>query len=335
MNLHFPDGQKYDCVQCGRSCSYYGTIPVESRVVESLSPHPLGLRVIDSHGAAFDKREDGSYVMHMRAPQDPTCVFLNEENLCSIHAEIGPQAKPVTCRQYPFQFTKTPEGLFIGASFFCTAIRQNHGRPLIDHAEDLLELLPEAIIAEVPDPIPLDQDRTISWQEYRALERTFLQDMARQGLNAATQALLLEQFQLSPEKLQTVLNVADFSALKLVLNLPPENDQAFAKNQPLNIPQSNFQGSWDQLIPDTTYNGQLEAWARMYIHRKLLILHRPLHHNLWTLALIPRLCRRLSRLWPYDHQFWTSLEQAELLLGPRGRATDALAQQFNWFLNAS
>lgn len=303
-------------------------------MVESLSPHPLGLRVIDAHGAAFDRREDGSYVMHMRAPEDPTCVFLGPEQRCSIHAELGAQAKPTTCRQYPFQFTRTPDGMYVGASFFCTAIRQNHGRPLADHAEDLLELLPEAVVMDIPDPIPLDRQRWLSWSEYRQLEGQFLGNFARHGLNQATQLLMQEQFQLSPEKLQQVLNVADYSVFKLLLNLPPENDLAFARGEALEIPASEFRGSWDDLIPDTTYNAQLESWARMYVHRKLLAMHRPLCNNLWTLALIPRLCRRLARLWPYDHQFWTSLEQAELLLGPRGRATDALAAQFNLFLQA-
>lgn len=334
MKLHFLGGQNYDCVQCGRSCSYYGTIPVESRVVESLSPHPLGLRVINSHGAAFDRREDGSYVMHMRDPNDPTCVFLGPEQLCTIHAELGAQSKPVTCRQYPFQFTRTPDGLYVGASFFCTAIRQNHGRPLYEHAEALLELLPEALIMEIPDPIPLDSERSLSWHEYRQLESQFLENLARQGLNSATEILMQQQFGLSSEKLLQVLNVADYSVFKLLLSLPPENDRAFASGQPLSIPSTDFAGSWDDLLPDTVWNAHLEAWARMYVHRKLLVMHRPLCHNLWTLALIPRLCRRLARLWPYDHQFWTSLEQAELLLGPRGRATDALAAQFSLFLQA-
>lgn len=307
---------------------------MERGVVESLSEHPLGLRVINAHGAAFDRREDGSYVMHMRAPDDPTCVFLSEQRLCSIHAELGAPAKPVTCRQYPFQFTRTPDGLFVGASFFCTAIRENQGRPLIEHAEALLELLPEAIIMEVPDPIALDQERTLSWSQYRELERGFIVNLAHRGLDQASLLLLQDHFQLSLDKLEQVLEVADFSVFKLLLSLPPENDQAFARGEFLTIPGSEFRGSWRQLVPENCYDSQLEAWARMYVHRKLLVMNRPLRDNLWTLVLIPRLLRRLARLWPYDHQFWTSLEQAELLLGPRGRATDRLAAQFNWFLQA-
>lgn len=68
------------------------------------------------------------------------------------------------------------------------------------------------------------------------------------------------------------------------------------------------------------------------MHRKLLTLHRPLRHNLWSLILIPRVLRLSSALWSSQGQFWTSLEQAEILLGSRGRALDALALQFDLFL---
>ena len=300
-------------------------MPVETRVVEALSDHPLGLRVAASHGSAFHKREDGTLVMHMVAPQDPTCVFLDSEQLCSIHAELGASAKPITCRQYPFQFTRTPEGIFVGASFFCTSIRQNSGRPMMEHSlEILLDLLPEAIISDVPDPIPLDGRGTLSWEQYRELESRFL----RQDLDPACVQLAQEN------GLTPLLEVAEFSAFKLLLSLPAEADVAFASGAPLRIPSSDWQGSWADLQKARSheYDGDLEAWARMYMHRKLLTLHRPLQHNLWSLILIPRLLRLTSALWPHPGQFWTSLEQAEILIGSRGRALDPLAAQFSHFL---
>ena len=325
MKLHFPYGHNYDCVQCGRSCSYYGTIPVEDRVVETLSQHPLGLRVAETHGSAFHKRDDGTTVMHMVAAQDPTCVYLDQDKLCKIHAELGAAAKPTTCQQYPFQFTSTPDGLFVGASFFCTSIRENSGRPMYEHSLEILEnLLPQAIITQVPDPIPLDSHRTLSWEQYRQLESRFHQLELDQAC-----AQLAEENGFTP-----LLDVAEFSAFKLLLSLPAEADAAYGSGAALPIPASSWQGSWSDLkeAKNHAYDRQLEAWARMYMHRKLLALHRPLQHNLWSLILIPRLIRLTTALWPHEGQFWTSLEQAEILLGSRGRALDPLAAQFSQFL---
>lgn len=295
-------------------------------MVEALSDHPLGLRVAEGHGSAFHKREDGTVVMHMVAPQDPTCVFLNQDKLCSIHAELGPAAKPTTCRQYPFQFTATPDGLFVGASFFCTSIRENSGRPMMEHSlEILLDLVPQAILTEVPDPIPLDAETTLSWEQYRQLEFRFHQ----QDLDQSCEQLAQEH------GLTPLLDAAEFSALKLLLGLPSEADTAYASGAPLAIPASDWRGSWSDLkhARNHRYDRQLEAWARMYMHRKLLTLHRPLQHNLWSLILIPRVLRLTSALWPHEGQFWTSLEQAEILLGSRGRALDPLAAQFSRFLS--
>ena len=279
-------------------------------MVEALSDHPLGLRVAAHHGSAFHKREDGTFAMHMVAPDDPTCVFL-QDNLCSIHEQ-----KPVTCRQYPFQFTNTPEGVFVGASFFCTAIRDNSGRPMSEHALELLELLPQAVVSQVPD--------SIAWAEYRDLEQRF----HAQGLDDACLQLAREH------GLEPLLEIAEFSALKLLLNLSSEADAAFASGSALTIMASDWQGSWSDLraAQNREYDPELQAWARMYMHRKLLTLHRPLRHNLWSLILIPRVLRLISALWPHRGQFWTSLEQAEVLLGSRGRALDALAAQFDRFL---
>lgn len=287
-------------------------------MVESLSDHPLGLRVAEKYGSAFHKREDGTTVMHMVAPDDPTCVFL-EDSLCTIH-----EVKPTTCRQYPFQFTRTPEGYFIGASFFCTAIRENSGRPMAEHSLELLELLPDAIVSEVPDPIPLDAHSSLSWKEYRELESRF----HSQELDPACEQLARDH------GLEPLLEIAEFSALKLLLNLSVEADAAFASGAPLSIPSSDWNGNWSDLraARNHAYDSQLQAWARMYMHRKLLTLHRPLRHNLWSLILIPRVLRLSSALWPHQGQFWTTLEQAEILLGSRGRALDALALQFDLFL---
>lgn len=145
----------------------------------------------------------------------------------------------------------------------------------------------------------------------------------------AAEAELIARFGYEP-----LLGIAQFSALKLLLNLPSEADAAFTSGEPLPIPSTPWQGSWGDLqaAQNHEYDSQIERWRSMYLHRRLLQLGRPLRHNLWSLILIPRLLRLTSVLWPHEGQFFTSLQQAEALVGPQGRALDALAAQFDRFL---
>ena len=130
IELHFPEGQNYDCVMCGAGCESLWTVPVEAAVVEKIEAHPLGIRVINENGAAFSREEDGGYAIYYKDPTDPRCGFFRQDKLCSIHAELGMEEKPLTCQQFPFHLTETPDGVYVGLSYMCTAARQNSGRPV-------------------------------------------------------------------------------------------------------------------------------------------------------------------------------------------------------------
>lgn len=124
-----------------------------------------------------------------------------------------------------------------------------------EHALDLLDLLSQAIVSEVPDPIPVDAHASLSWDQYRDLERRF----HSQDLDQACDQLARDH------GLEALLEIAEFSALKLLLNLSSEADAAFASGSPLQIPASDWIGSWSDLraARNRAYDSQLQAWARM------------------------------------------------------------------------
>ena len=57
------------------------------------------------------------------------CVFLEEDNLCLIHKVLGEEAKPFTCRRFPFALVLTIEGVLVGADYACPAMVRNEGEP--------------------------------------------------------------------------------------------------------------------------------------------------------------------------------------------------------------
>lgn len=163
----------YDCVNCGRSCNMFHVeiMPDEGKrlqrspvtwELQSRGYQPL--RLLDSGRIFLTKREDGA------------CTYLNEENLCSIHAQEGYAAKPWTCQTFPFHAEPTPDGIYIGLSYSCTAVAQQVGRSLEAHRADLTERfdgrMPEGagwlLWAETP----------LEWDRYRAIEARLARGLA-------------------------------------------------------------------------------------------------------------------------------------------------------------
>jgi len=66
-----------------------------------------------------------------------SCVFLGEDNLCSLHAALGPGCKPRNCIDFPFHFAATPGGVYAGVSFACTAVLEDAGPLVSDQRESL------------------------------------------------------------------------------------------------------------------------------------------------------------------------------------------------------
>src|SRR5690349_5240839 len=66
--------------------------------------------------------DSGERVTFARRP-DGACVFLADGERCSIHRRWGADAKPQVCREFPYSFVDTPDGVAVGLSFACTAVR--------------------------------------------------------------------------------------------------------------------------------------------------------------------------------------------------------------------
>ncbi|MBS2040294.1 YkgJ family cysteine cluster protein [bacterium] len=374
IKLHFPEGQNYDCVMCGAGCESLWTIPVEPQVVETIEAHPLGIRVINENGAAFSKTEDGGFAIFYKDPEKPRCGFLRQDKLCSIHAELGVDEKPLTCQQFPFHLTDTPDGVYVGVSYMCTAVRQNSGRPLQAHEDWLRERMAKGIrITTIEaDRVPVGQERYTTWEDYVAFEEEFNRRRAEQGLElTAQQALVLAAQATNQERVQLALawdglemeemplggQVASmldgtlFALVKLFLDdtsaeriLPL--DEAFQKGEDLDLPEFNWKGTWFALLrfQDKAFGDELEdeldRWADVQMHRKSLLIYRPLLDNLWMLALIPRLVRCYTAFYTYRagrqraglEDYYQALRLSEMYLGSNGLLPSRLAPRFNAFL---
>lgn len=128
--------------------------------------------------------------------QHGTCSFINDRQLCSIHAAEGYDAKPVACQQYPFIYFETPRGLEVFLDHSCPEVIQNNGEVVT--VEEVQNWISNEHIHVVGLPIPLTSDLSLDWESYLILEEVFLSVLA-QPLSYDERILCLHQivFELS------------------------------------------------------------------------------------------------------------------------------------------
>ncbi len=75
--------------------------------------------------------------------EDGACHFLDEKNLCRMHARLGFDAKTLTCKMYPYNLVDWGDRIFIGLLFSCPAVIDNTGEPVHQQRPLLQKLLDE------------------------------------------------------------------------------------------------------------------------------------------------------------------------------------------------
>ena len=167
----------YECVGCGKSCTAFQVevAPADlARLQQLPTTRELGkpLRVLDSGRAFLGKDEDGR------------CSYLTPATRCSIHAD-----KPLTCQDFPFSAVDTPGGVFLGASFLCTAVAQGLGPPLEARREELAGRFGRSESSQ-DDRWRLWDDLAVDWPTYLQIEGLMASSLAadpeRGLLTAAT-----------------------------------------------------------------------------------------------------------------------------------------------------
>jgi Fe-S-cluster containining protein len=144
VKLDLDPAQRFTCQQCGRCCRRGWDIAVSVAEAESYRRSGAERWFRESEDAAEGARSDPfepvpghPNVLRIRKRPDGACGFLSPGNRCRIHEEKGGAKKPLTCRQFPFQFHATPGPPLLTASFCCPTVVDNGGALLGDQAKEL------------------------------------------------------------------------------------------------------------------------------------------------------------------------------------------------------
>lgn len=276
--IHIPD-LAYDCVMCGRSCRQRWSIVVDEE---------LQAAILASQGAQRAKERGylplnvGQQPVEVGRREDHGCALLNDDELCSIHGELGFQAKPHPCRQFPFHPIPGPDGFYLGMSFACKAVQEGLGRPLEAHRTEVESLVEELIerhgLKEHENLVPLDEERTATWDEYLQFETNLRQQLQPELLEPM---LLHAAFAVAEESplpprvqfAEMVVSMVLSSVVSLIEERTPGPGrnviaEAFSEGKPYFSPR--LQREVEPILPEPVYREQTLRYLDHVLFRKYL-----------------------------------------------------------------
>ncbi|GAB4148509.1 MAG: hypothetical protein Tsb009_22330 [Planctomycetaceae bacterium] len=176
FRLELPTIQNWSCHNCSGCCRQHAIEITETereRIIAQGWTEEDGIAsetpvVVPFGGFPWQKR----YRLGHRS--DGSCVFLNEDGLCRIHAKFGEAAKPLACRIYPFTFHPAGGRLTVSLRFSCPSVVANRGKPVPERRGELRKIaklaLPES--ADEAEPPRISKKQSVSWQDFhRFLEK--------------------------------------------------------------------------------------------------------------------------------------------------------------------
>jgi Fe-S-cluster containining protein len=176
--LLFPENFHFTYTGCGRCCKDWN-IHVDAGCYGRVHGTSLYERLKTGGEEPFKEDGDDGTISSLR--KKGACVFLDDHDRCTIHSEIGYEAKPLGCRQFPFILRPTPDGVYAGVSFYCPSCRSNSGLPLSSYKEDIENWLSEHNYSEVTDQsLELMEKYPLAWEDYRVIE-DFIREVLEKG----------------------------------------------------------------------------------------------------------------------------------------------------------
>ncbi len=181
-SVHVQDFQAFSCTSCGRCCKPW-EVAIEAAQREAIeASREYQARVRENYQPLVVERPG---VASLGDRGDDACTFLDPDNLCRLHAEIGGRLKPLGCQLYPYQAVQTPAGMYVYLSYACPPVVAGLDRDAASNRQDLDQALGR-YAAPLPDSeddpyrVELHGERELSWESYLQLEGRLLEAYQRE-----------------------------------------------------------------------------------------------------------------------------------------------------------
>ena len=180
--LRWPEGLRppqHGCVGTGTCCSASFLGPIHPAEAAQMTTLAFGRERRFAPGAPrFEIAQfRGKEVRGMARDAAGQCVAQGDDGLCEIHLAHGPQAKPLTCRQFPLRLHQSPDGVHVSLLLACDGYDRSREAavPWPERAAEIRALLADGAVAlAVHLPVMLAAGLPIRWTDWQALRAQFL-----------------------------------------------------------------------------------------------------------------------------------------------------------------
>jgi len=177
----FPEQQRFACQMCAGCCHSFDVIVNDAELAAFRDFDWAATRARFQGQDLTVPRADGR--TRLNRLEGGACIFLDDDNLCAIHKELGLEAKPAMCKQFPYRVVDSPDGLVATLDFACTSVVSNVGAPIQELEGDIRMRVEKWIASGRPvvraesDTVRSDEPSVeirrgshMRWADYLALE---------------------------------------------------------------------------------------------------------------------------------------------------------------------
>ncbi|MCA9520152.1 MAG: YkgJ family cysteine cluster protein [Myxococcales bacterium] len=181
--LLFHEQARHLCQASGSCCGHtdIGPIPEARRkriLAVDWTPEMPWIASNDELFKTYTLADGRDVTVIQRDPETNYCRFLQPDRLCAVHRHRGYEAKPLICRQFPFVFSETPEGIAVSIQMECREYlaAKHASAPLeSDREAELWQLIDQgATKHSVPQVIDIDGHASLAYADYLELEGELL-----------------------------------------------------------------------------------------------------------------------------------------------------------------
>jgi len=202
LPLRYPRELRHGCVACGACCHGTDVGPLRAEDVDKImaidwSPHlPADVSrddwITEVHAGTIVPGASGT--VRLTGHRHGRCVFLGPDKLCVIHKVAGMAQKPTICQQFPYTFTRTPDGIDVSFSMECRAwwTAKQAGAPVERDEATIRALLANgAPVLVLPVPVPVMEGLALDREGWEAIRAASLAAIdAAADLPALVQAVV-------------------------------------------------------------------------------------------------------------------------------------------------
>jgi len=169
------EGSRFACHSCNKCCSeqhLLGPVTRDERDAILSGFTALGDDAGSDPSNFIPLPTGDADPQYLLRPRNGHCAYLGDDGLCRVHAVLGVEIKPATCRMFPFRGIRTPEGWDLGMSLSCPTVASGGGPEPSEEVQRTLSPLRvlSNTLEQAPDEIPLAGESTTDYAGWKAWE---------------------------------------------------------------------------------------------------------------------------------------------------------------------